>query len=451
MRHQVQALKNDADLLVISGESAPPDFPCSVVRIPAVGYRIDGKDHLCGDEIADHIDQEIQRHFGGPCDVLHIHNPILNKNWGFIDIINALQKGGFNLFLQIHDFAEDGRPANYYRDQPYPENCHYGVINLRDYSLLREAGLVAEGLHYLPNAVIPIERSAHASTTSFVLYPVRAIRRKNIGETLLLALFFPVNEAIYITQPPNSPLDFPSYQDWRSYVDAHHLPIRFEMGVHHSFQQLMASANVVLTTSVAEGFGFTYLEPWTAGKYLTGRLLPEICQDFSKRGISLDHLYASIQVPMAWIGIDRIIDRFSRCMGSNRSAYGDCWPASWEDKFIEALSRMKSIDFGMLSEHFQRVVLDKVQDDRSCLLELLERNPFLETMLTSRRESQLIQRNGERILSVYHPDRYRDRLLKIYHAILSQPIQHRINKKALLRGFLTPGNFSLLKWGTYEE
>ena len=44
----------------------------------------------------------------------------------------------------------------------------------------------------------------------------------------------------------------------------------------------MASAHRLVTTSVAEGFGLAFLEPWLFGKGLLGRNLPEITVDFAK-------------------------------------------------------------------------------------------------------------------------------------------------------------------------
>jgi len=90
-----------------------------------------------------------------------------------------LQKRGVNLFLQIHDFAEDRRPFDYFADE-YPVDCHYGVINQRDYEILLAAGLKQEGSHRLVNTVNPCRIKPQAELTKpLVLYPVRAIRLKN--------------------------------------------------------------------------------------------------------------------------------------------------------------------------------------------------------------------------------------------------------------------------------
>ena len=450
LRNQVDALGGDADCIILSGAPPPSSFPCPVIHIPGIGY--DENDAVAGppEKTAAAIATALHDHFGEHCDILHIHNPLLAKNHLFLDIIRALQKLGLTLFLQVHDFAEDGRPGVFFYDGSYPQDCHYGVLNLRDYHILIDAGLVAEGVHYIPNGVVPFDASPVSPTESYGLYPVRAIRRKNIGEALLVSLFLPENDALYITQPPNSPADFPSYNHWKSYVKAHHLPVHFEMGTQRNFQRLVAGAKWVLSTSIAEGFGFAFLEPWTAGKLLTGRILPEICQDFLNRGIRLEHLYAGIQVPKDWIGSQCIVDRFHACLTVNRQAFGAIWPDEWLEDCLHTLQQNETIDFGMLDEGFQTTIIDKIRQDPAQRNELIRLNPILETMFSMKHPTEMIGHNRDRVVSLYHPDRYRERLIEIYTHILKRPVQQFIDKKALLSGFLYLNNFSLLKWSAYH-
>ena len=450
LRHQIQALRDDAQLLVISGETPPPDFPCKVVCVPGVGYSSPDRLPQQADQTADEIRQTIRQYFRGPCDLLHIHNPLLAKNRLFLDIIQSLQQSGTTLFLQIHDFAEDGRPLASYGDTPYPRDCHYGVINTRDFNNLMKAGLSPKGLHLLPNCIDRFEGTAEAVRESYALYPVRAIRRKNVGEALLLSLYLPEGQSVFFTQPPNSPVDIPSYTGWKSFAAAQHLPVRFEMGKQRPFPSLVASASWVLTTSISEGFGFAFLEPWTAGKGLKGRLIPDICQDFLNNGIILPHLYDRIEVPMEWWGRQRILDRFADCLASNRHAYGSLWPRPWEETCLGALQQSSRIDFGMLDEGLQRECIERVGHDPIRRQELLARNPSLAAMLTSNASRSTIVQNQGRIVSAYDPDRYREHLLQIYSRILQGPVRHAIDRRRLLAAFLKPDRFSLLKWGAYH-
>lgn len=449
LRHQVDALCRYAECIILSGAPPPSPFPCPVYHIPGIGYD-DTQNYESPEEIADAIRTVIDDHFGNTCDLLHIHNPLLAKNHLFLDIVKSLQQSGMKLFLQVHDFSEDGRPGAFFRGTDYPENCHYGVLNLRDYHILMASGLAADGVHYIPNCVAPFDLPSVSRTESYVLYPVRAIRRKNIGEALLISLFLPENHALYITQPPNSRADFPSYDHWKSYVRTHHLPVQFEMGTQRDFVDLVAAAKWVLTTSITEGFGFAFLEPWTAGKLLQGRLLPDICQDFSDRGIQLMHLYAGIEIPQDWIGTQHLADRFHTCLGVNRQAFGDIWPDGWMGDFLNTLQKGETIDFGMLDENFQTVVIDKVRQEPAKRDDLIQLNPAFAAMLGMEDTPELISQNRDRVISLYHPDQYRERLFDIYTTILKRPVRHRIDRTALLSGFLTYRNFSLLKWSTYD-
>ena len=50
-------------------------------------------------------------------------------------------------------------------------------------------------------------------------------------------------------------------------------------------------ADLVITTSVLEGFGFAYLEPWVLDRVVVGRSIPFITPDFQAQGMKLGHLY----------------------------------------------------------------------------------------------------------------------------------------------------------------
>jgi glycosyltransferase involved in cell wall biosynthesis len=451
LRHQIEALQDDADLLLITGDTPPKNWPCRTVCVPGVGYSMNGDRPGRADQIADQILKSITHHFGSACDLLHIHNPLLAKNHLFLDIIHLLQQSGATLFLQIHDFAEDGRPAACYPDVPYPANCHFGVINRRDYRYLLRAGLLPEGVHYLPNCVVPFDTGpAPRPEASFILYPVRAIRRKNIGEALLLSLFLRHDQSVYITQPPHSPVDFPSYLDWKTFTKAHRLPVRFDVGVRRRFQSLMAAADGVLTTSITEGFGFAFLEPWTAGKPLQGRLLEDVCQDFIDQGMDFGNLYTAIQIPQAWIGKRPLIDRFAACLGANQSAYGRLWPEGWTTSCLQYLHQSENIDFGLLDELFQKRIIAMVQKKPALRGALLAMNPDLAGGSHPTDANGRVLRNRERVLALYHPGRYRVRLMETYRRVLQKPVRHALDRKRLLAQFLQKDRFSLLKWDAYH-
>ena len=140
LKQQLHAVSSQWETLVLTGLPPETPFPARIVHIPELGYSSEYRHEIDPDDVAQTILKAIERIFEDSCDVLHVHNPTLAKNRHFIKILKALQKRGANLLLQIHDFAEDGRPHAYFAED-YPADCHYGVINGRDYELLLNAGL----------------------------------------------------------------------------------------------------------------------------------------------------------------------------------------------------------------------------------------------------------------------------------------------------------------------
>lgn len=240
IKHQINAVKDACDIMVLSGEPTKEELATPVYHIPGLAYDTIGGSAFNPKETADKIVQSLSNHFSGQCDILHVHNATLAKNKNLLTILKELQKRGLTLFLQLHDFAEDGRPHAYFKE-PYPENCHYGVINSRDYDLLKRAGFIEDGLHKLPNTIAPLSAASHkrADQSQFVLYPIRGLRRKNIGEAILLSLFFKDKMGLYITLPPNSPDDMKSYRDWKAFSRANQLPVNFDVGLESCFSHLV--------------------------------------------------------------------------------------------------------------------------------------------------------------------------------------------------------------------
>jgi len=451
IRQQVEALgKLGGEALVFAGAPPPAAFPAETVPVPGLGYSRDPATAPPGESVAGTIADAIASRWPGGCDVVHVHNPTLAKNIRFPEIVDTLRKKGFRLLLQIHDFAEDGRP-DVYSHAPYPENCHYGVINSRDYRILLKAGLKKAGLHLLPNMVTPLETTeGKPLETPFVLYPVRAIRRKNIGEALLLSLFFKSGRHLAITLPPNSRVDRVAHEDWKLFSKTHHLPVRFEAGLKDEFSTLAAAARCFLTTSITEGFGFSFLEPWTAGKSLRGRKL-DICSDFESSGIALDDLYSRLQVPMDWLDRDGYLGdwRDAVKMASRRFAWKI--PVAAVSEAETRLAASDVIDFGLLNEKYQREVLLRLVEDPAKKTELMQLNPFLEELVDLPVSKNRIRRNREIVLTAYNAAGYRNTLGNVYRRAATDSVRHGIRKEALLSRFFDPHRLSLLKWGVYER
>ena len=452
LRQQVESMLHTSDLLILTGSPPETSFPCETVLIPGLAYDKSGLNRFEPEKVAAAIIKAIRLKWAGGCDLIHVHNPTLAKNRNFIKILKTLQKEKIRLFLQIHDFAEDGRPLAYFSEDDYVSDCHYGVINSRDYNILLKAGLKKEGLHQIFNTLTPFNfKATGAITKNYVLYPVRAIRRKNIGEAILLSLFFKNDEALVITLPPNSPADIKSYERWKAFVEEKHLDIIFEAGLTHDFSNLVWAANFLITTSITEGFGFSFLEPWTAEKFLWGRRLPEICQDFEKNGVRLDHLYSRLNVPVEWIGKERLFETWKSCVQRAGSMFDLAIDETAIKNAFEKTTDKDIIDFGLLDEAFQKTIISKALSDSANRDALIHLNPCLSNPGDVSNKGALIQNNLKAVKRHYNQTRYRKNLVDIYTRVIRDNVYQKIDKKILLSKFFNLDNFSLLKWSFYAE
>ncbi|MCP3875525.1 MAG: hypothetical protein GY699_20515, partial [Desulfobacteraceae bacterium] len=199
------------------------------------------------------------------------------------------------------------------------------------------------------------------------------------------------------------------------------------------------------------GFGFSFLEAWTAGKCLWGRILPDICTDFIDKGIQLNHLYESLSVPLDWIGKDRFYHKWRRCLFKTCHDFNLTPDSDRVDQAFDTLTHNNRIDFGMLDETFQKQVLLKLfSEDRAKQL-LLDINPFLNGPGQLKDNHDFIGRNQKAILSGYNKAVYENRLLSLYKKVVKKPVNHKIDKGKLLQSFLNPLHFCLLKFSDYES
>ncbi|MEM8866717.1 MAG: hypothetical protein AAGC73_00460 [Verrucomicrobiota bacterium] len=401
---------------------------------------------------------------GGPPDIWHIHNHSLGKNQSMPGLVAQLAEDGEALLLHMHDFAEDGRPQNYLLNQsltdhaqqlyPLGSRVHYAVLNGRDESIFTQPELAGDQLHQLPNAV-DAEASTPDSSASqdilnqlqterLFLYPVRALRRKNFGETILWSTLLESGDCLATTLAPTNQNYVAAYQRWIALSEKHHLPIHFGIGQSNqfAFEDLMQTAAAIVSTSITEGFGLAFLEPWLFGKSIIGRDLPAITADFKAKGIQLDTLYQALPIPKSLVDPSSLRTAIEKAMGTAYQAYGVPLPADAVDAAIDAISPSDdSYDFGGLNETLQEAVIDQIMQDvsiRESLKPIVQREPA---------ESAMIETNATLIKTHYSPVTYAAQLAQIYHDILaaeSGSIEY-IDPQKILESFLVPENFRLLK------
>jgi hypothetical protein len=447
LKQQLKALKSHCDTCVITGELPSDAFPAKTIYVPELAYSSVYRKPYAPEKVAATVIHKIQSFFDGPCDIVHVHNPLLAKNSNFLRFLKRLQQEGLNLLLQVHDFAEDGRARLYFHED-YPTDCHYCVVNSRDYQILLKCGLKKQGLHRLFNCVsLPQRPPAPVVEEPSIVYPIRAIRRKNIGEAILLSLLFDAHQKLAITLPPNSAADLVSYKAWKAFAIEYHLPVEFDQGLHTPFETLVASALYLLTTSITEGFGFSFLEPWLYHKYVSGRKLDDICDDFEVRGIDLGHMYSQLMVPLEGFDAIGYYRQWNRTIMDAARKFDLQIDTAQIRRAFEANTAGGLIDFGLLAEPYQKQVLVYLMSNKKHRQKLLACNPLLAEFSNATGQQNRIEANRNAIMRNYNLDQYRQTLLDLYACVDMTPVRQRVNQKKLLAEFFDLKRFSLLKWG----
>ncbi len=464
IEHAVRALKPTNVKTVILASEAP-QFPGPRDHIQVVPGLVYGKTPpgISAETLADDMERAVLEDFGRPADVWHFHNHCLGKNMILPEAICILASRGHRILLQIHDFAEDGRPANYkallkhvghgyagrLANILYPQNgrVHYATINRRDLEFLADAGVSSTRLHYLPNAVHVdlrhVDPVPAADGRRLFLYPTRAIRRKNMGEFLLWAAAAGPDDRYATTLAPKSPEDMPIYNRWTALSSELKLPVEFAMSTRWpgSFSSLMCSAHCLVSTSAAEGFGLAFLEPWLFGRPLAGRKLPEITGEFEAAGLDLSGMYSRLGIPSDWIDLSefrgKLIAAWSRVTG----AYGRKPSPGDIDVMLRAFIRDDRVDFGRLDESMQEQVIRRVASDPG------SRKHMHPSLLEPRSNTVKLRSNVEAIEKHFTLKAYGTHLLHLYQEIMDSPDGHEteIHPGVLLDSFLAPERFMLIR------
>lgn len=408
--------------------------------------------------LADRLEEVAAEALDGTPDVWHVHNHSLGKNPAFTAAVNLLAERGHGMLLQIHDFAEDGRPDNYLALRnnlsnlslayPITPKIHYAALNQRDAGFLMRAGLPEAQLHLLPNPARTAPEPTNATHTSadlppnLVLCPVRAVRRKNLGELALLAAAHP-QLLLANTLGPTNPSYAPAFQRWKDFSASLQLPVRYAFAEEsgHSFAALVEAAHSLVTTSVAEGFGMAFLEPWVQGKTLAGRDLPEITADFRQAGLCLDHLYERLDLPLELIDPEALVSRIRSTLETIYDAYDEALPEDGVSHVLSAMTKDNRIDFGRLDETLQEDLVQKIASSPA-LAEEVRNQAKLEPL-----EPDLVKANATIVAQRYGMGAYGQKLSAAYREIAgadSGSIDH-LDANHLLKDFLKLERLFLLR------
>lgn len=452
-------------------------FPIDTLVIDRIGY--DQPDSTCKPELlADQIESSLSDSQYSPTDtVLHWHNHSLGKNASVPDTITILAKRGWKIMLQVHDFAEDNRPANYLHLQnqlgatevlnklyPQANNIHYATLTSRDASILSAANVDASKLTTLPNPVLEFDSlpsrnevrqkvfdslSIDNPGTRLLVYPVRGIRRKNVGEMLLLSALskdLATPSCFAITLAPKNLNELQSFQRWKQLAIELNLPCRFDTGGSYQvdFLNLLASSDAILTTSIAEGFGMAFMEAWLIGKPLVGRDLPDITVDFKQAGLNLDSLYPELGIPTDLVDIKSVFGSLVESYQALREAYQlKAEPTESIRYEYDQVAADGMIDFARLPSNHQQTVIELASHNSSVREYIAKNNKSLmEVWLASEeRDQKTIEQNRESVLTNYCESSIGNRLHQTYSSLLSRTSVDEVDYadgNRVLNWFITP-------------
>ena len=391
--------------------------------------------------------------------ILHWHNHSLGKNTAGPEVIRSLGMQGWRLLLQIHDFAEDNRPENYLRlltasgastpDEldrylyPVADQIRYCTLTHADAAVLREVGIPADSISCLPNSVVapdgidlrPEEARRKLRETfdlpgdaRWCLYPVRGIRRKNVGELLLLSQLASSDQYFGLTLAPTTPIESRSYQRWRQLADQLTPRVVFGAGERPevSFGCNLLASDCVVSTSVAEGFGMAFLEPWLVNREVIARRLPTVAEDFEASGMLLSKFYKTAQIPGDSTWIAKSQQQFCE-------AHSDAWrtlPESFRPEPSAFEPGMTAFDFAMLTPSRQIEVVTRIARDEGFRGEVVSQNPDLVRGLRSESDAAAIEHNAKAVAENYSTATTSKRLMALYDSLAGGTMDIEISAPA---------------------
>ena len=448
--------------------ASPPEgrhkLPIRIVE--ELGYDSDRGAGVSGLRIVRAMRSAVREFFGTNRVIWHLHNHSIGKNRSLCDAAGILADSGEPMVLQYHDFVEDGRPKAYSAIAeseslyPYAPQIVHAFINSRDRLHMINAGLPKEFTFLHPNAVTPparVKPLPRRPRRALVLYPVRGIRRKNLGELFLLAALAPKGTRFAVSLQPANKLWKPLHEEWVAFASDTGLPVILDAVGRvapapkkpKTFASWVRHSTHFITTSVAEGFGLGFLEPATIGKPLFGRNLPMVTNDFADAGIHPGRLYDRLLVPESWVGLETLRQSLVRSLRDTLESYGHEMSNQHLERSFAAMRHKGHLDFGNLPENLQRQVIHRLLagcEHDKVLAQIGNKTRSLSEWLAESLTETTPSVSPDQ-LGPYTPKAYLTRLKEIYaqasHASPETPSY--LPKHKVLCEFLKPGSFHFLR------
>lgn len=337
-----------------------------------------------------------------------VHNYHLGKNPLFTEyMVNPETPKSDRILFYIHDFPESGRYNNLQRLKEltpsplYPVtpkipakqktiSPQYCVINSRDREILQKSGLPANTVHLLPNPVKPSseeiqepvdlakildpvcskEFSGWKAGLPIALYPVRGIRRKNLLEAGLICRMLTPGYNLVITLPGTSDQEIRYSNMVESLSHSGIMPGAFGVGqkldkLGLTFSQLTHNVDLIISSSVQEGFGYLYLDALGWKTPIIARDL-DILKDFKplfniQSKPDQGYFYSGLNIPVNSRNreeLQRLYDHKIRKLKPllSKARLGQL------SRQVEKILNSETVDFSYLSVDLQEKVLNLSRD-----------------------------------------------------------------------------------------
>ncbi len=458
LRLRATTITGSGSYLELPDTVREPGFEHRLVRIPALDYAKSGR--VTKQQISSLVRQfqTAVPQVDYPTLVVG-HNVTLGKNPQLAAAFEswARQSPETHFLSLIHDFPEDNRPeslkvlreafgARHCSPILYPNlpNLTFGVINPRDLNAMLRAGVPRTKVQIIRNAVLadrfaPLTGSASAqarkkvllllpksSQKKVLLYPIRIMRRKNVLEAVLLTRLLGSRQwQLWLALPPTSPAEISFWKVlWPHLKDC-------GVEIHAGFcggpaekactlNDIYNSCDLIATTSVQEGFGFSFYEGWLAGKPVVGRAIADVL--LGKRSICFGHLYENLEIPAEWI------DHAKLDAARNRKQAALLQSGRQE----EFLRKPQTIDFGLLDIQNQLAVLRRCASPGN-LDRILRCNPDLRKKLSLWRRfpKQQVQKNADGVKREFALERIGRQWLALLRHRPMQPVPPDVHSRLL--------------------
>lgn len=268
--------------------------------------------------------------YSGRETLLWAHNLGLGRNILLADeLARHSAKTGMSLLSQHHDFWFDNRWARW----PVLRANGFGSLKKVARAVFAAGGRVAHaainsadesvlGDHmpgrtvWLPNPVSRGERPSSGEIRKagewlrrelghrgpVWIFPTRFLRRKNLGEAVLLTRWLRPEAVLVTTAGVSSPEESVYARRLEEAAKRGNWPVRFRIlsgrdGRAPSVPALMSASENVLLTSIQEGFGLPFLEAAALGLPLLARRLKNVEPDLLRLGFRFPGIYDEVLVP----------------------------------------------------------------------------------------------------------------------------------------------------------